>query len=102
MKNTKEPPAAKGRGGRARKATASKSSERSVSHAAKRARPAKDPLAGWTEHADRMTAELDDLEARRKDGKLHLPDGDTLDVTNLQKVFWPAPKYTGKELYHEA
>ncbi len=45
-----------------------------------------------------MTAQLDDLEKRKKDGKLQLPDGDTLDVTNLQKVFWPGPKHTKGDL----
>ena len=29
---------------------------------------------------------------RKKDGKITLPDGDTLDVTNLHKVFWPEAK----------
>ena len=29
---------------------------------------------------------------------LLLPDGDTLDVTNLQKIFWPGPKYTKGDL----
>jgi bifunctional non-homologous end joining protein LigD len=45
-----------------------------------------------------MTAQLDDLEARRKDGRLVLPDDDWLDVTNLQKVFWPRPKLTKGDL----
>jgi bifunctional non-homologous end joining protein LigD len=62
------------------------------------ARAARDPLADWVSHADPMTAELDDLERRRKDGRLELPDGDALDVTNLQKVFWPGPKYTKGDL----
>ncbi len=33
--------------------------------------------------------QLDALEKSRKDGRISLPGGDTLDVTNLQKVFWP-------------
>ena len=45
-----------------------------------------------------MTAQLDDFEKRKKDGKLQLPDGDTLDVTNLQKVFWPGPPFTKGDL----
>jgi bifunctional non-homologous end joining protein LigD len=45
-----------------------------------------------------LTAQLDDLEKRKKDGRLLLPDGDTLDVTNLQKIFWPAPKFTKGDL----
>ncbi len=60
-------------------------------------RPA-DPLALWTSDADAMTEQLDDLERRKKDGSLRLPDGDTLDVTNLQKVFWPVPGYTKGDL----
>ena len=52
----------------------------------------------WAKHADALTAQLDDLEQRKKDGKLQLPDGDTLDVTNLQKIFWPGPKYTKGDL----
>ena len=62
------------------------------------ARAVRDPLADWTPQADQMTAQLDDLERRRKDGRLQLPDGDTLDVTNLQKVFWPGVKYTKGDL----
>ncbi len=56
------------------------------------------PLAAWTEHADALTAQLDDFEKRKKDGKLRLPGGDTLDVTNLHKVFWPGPPYTKGDL----
>jgi bifunctional non-homologous end joining protein LigD len=58
----------------------------------------KNAIAAWTPQADRMTAQLDDLEARRKDGRLVLPDDDWLDVTNLQKVFWPRPKLTKGDL----
>jgi bifunctional non-homologous end joining protein LigD len=64
----------------------------------KASRRPSDPLAAWAPHADALTAQLDDLERRRKDGRLQLPDGDTLDVTNLQKVFWPGPKYTKGDL----
>ena len=32
---------------------------------------------------------LNELEDTRKDGELALPNGDTLRVTNLAKVFWP-------------
>jgi bifunctional non-homologous end joining protein LigD len=45
-----------------------------------------------------MTAVLDDLQERKRDGKLPLPDGDTLDVTNLGKVFWPGPPFTKGDL----
>ena len=63
-----------------------------------KARSSPNPLKAWAKQADAMTAQLDDLERRKKDGKLQLPDGDTLDVTNLQKVFWPGPKYTKGDL----
>ena len=56
------------------------------------------PLSGWSAHADAMTAQLQDLEDRKRDGRLGLPDGDWLDVTNLQKVFWPEPKFTKGDL----
>jgi bifunctional non-homologous end joining protein LigD len=36
-----------------------------------------------------LVAQLRDLEDAREDGELRLPDGDTLRVTNLAKVFWP-------------
>jgi bifunctional non-homologous end joining protein LigD len=63
-----------------------------------RSRRAADPLAAWAPHAEAMTAQLDDLEKRKKDGKLQLPDGDTLDVTNLHKLFWPGPPFTKGDL----
>jgi bifunctional non-homologous end joining protein LigD len=63
-----------------------------------RMRAAKNPLSAWAAHADAMTAQLQDLEDRKRDGRLVLPDGDWLDVTNLQKVFWPGTKYTKGDL----
>jgi bifunctional non-homologous end joining protein LigD len=59
---------------------------------------ARDPLRAWTASADDLTAQLDELERSKRDGKLRLPDGDTLDVTNPHKVFWPEPKYTKGDL----
>jgi len=41
---------------------------------------------------------LQDLENRNRDGILDLPDGHTLKVTNLGKVFWPQLKITKGEL----
>ena len=38
------------------------------------------------------------LEDARKDGVLTLPDGDTLKVTNLHKLFWPKQKLTKGDL----
>lgn len=45
-----------------------------------------------------LIAQLDDFEKARKNGKLVLPDGDTLEVTNLHKVFWPLGKKTKGDL----
>jgi bifunctional non-homologous end joining protein LigD len=56
------------------------------------------PLTAWANDADAMTAQLQDLEGRKRDGRLTLPNGDWLDVTNLQKVFWPEPQYTKGDL----
>jgi bifunctional non-homologous end joining protein LigD len=44
---------------------------------------------------DQLTA----IEATRRDGLLELPDGDSLKVTNLHKVFWPRQKYTKGDLF---
>jgi bifunctional non-homologous end joining protein LigD len=59
---------------------------------------ARDPLKAWSPSADMLSAQLDDFEQRKRDGKLRLPDGDTLDVSNLQKVFWPGPQFTKGDL----
>lgn len=56
------------------------------------------PLAAWAADADTMTAQLQDFEARKRDGRLLLPGDESLDVTNLQKVFWPGPNYTKGDL----
>jgi bifunctional non-homologous end joining protein LigD len=45
-----------------------------------------------------MLDQLRDLESRRKDGTITLPGGDELNVTNLQKVFWPKLKVTKGDL----
>jgi bifunctional non-homologous end joining protein LigD len=42
--------------------------------------------------------QLTEIEQGRKSGLLHLPDGHTLEVTNLNKVFWPKLKITKGEL----
>ncbi|MEP6782247.1 MAG: non-homologous end-joining DNA ligase, partial [Acidobacteriota bacterium] len=41
---------------------------------------------------DGLVEQLDFLEKARKNGRLKLPGGDTLEVTNLHKIFWPAVK----------
>lgn len=43
---------------------------------------------------DQLTA----LEKSKKNGRITLPDGDTLDLTNLGKVFWPDGKRTKGDL----
>jgi bifunctional non-homologous end joining protein LigD len=42
--------------------------------------------------------QLDDFEQNRRKGALVLPDGDTLDVGNLEKVFWPELELTKGDL----
>jgi bifunctional non-homologous end joining protein LigD len=45
-----------------------------------------------------LIEQLNALEKARKNGKLTLPDGDTLEVTNLHKIFWPQGKQTKGDL----
>jgi len=45
-----------------------------------------------------LLEQLNALEKARKNGKLALPDGDTLEVTNLHKIFWPEGKQTKGDL----
>jgi bifunctional non-homologous end joining protein LigD len=47
---------------------------------------------------DELVAQLDEFERTRKNGRLKLPDGDVLEVTNLHKIFWPAVKKTKGDL----
>ncbi|MGE0042324.1 MAG: DNA ligase D [Vicinamibacterales bacterium] len=71
-----------------------------TTRARKKAAPAAAPdvLAPWAESAELLVRQLDDLQSRRAGGRLRLPDGDTLDVTNLGKVFWPASGQTKGDL----
>ena len=48
---------------------------------------------------DAACRSADALEDARRDGVLELPDGDTLAVTNLHKVFWPKQKLTKGDLF---
>ena len=57
-----------------------------------------DPLKDWTRAAAAIVAQIDDLQAHRKNGKLALPTGETVDVTNLGKVFWPEGRRTKGDL----
>jgi bifunctional non-homologous end joining protein LigD len=47
---------------------------------------------------DSLIEQLNFLEKARKNGRLKLPDGDDLEVTNLHKIFWPAIKKTKGDL----
>ena len=47
----------------------------------------------------RLIDHLSELEKSRKDGVLALPDGDSLKVTNLHKIFWPKQKLTKGDLF---
>jgi bifunctional non-homologous end joining protein LigD len=47
---------------------------------------------------DSLIEQLNFLEKARKNGRLKLPDGDDLEVTNLHKMFWPAIRKTKGDL----
>jgi bifunctional non-homologous end joining protein LigD len=47
---------------------------------------------------DALIEQLDDIERGPKTGKLQLPGGETLEVGNLNKIFWPKLKITKGEL----
>jgi bifunctional non-homologous end joining protein LigD len=46
-----------------------------------------------------LIQQLDALEAAKRDGVLTLPDGETIAVTNLSKLFWPKLKLTKGDLF---
>jgi len=48
--------------------------------------------------SQRLLDQLHEIEQGTNSGVLHLPDGTSLDVTNLRKVFWPTLKITKGEL----
>ena len=56
--------------------------------------------ASVTRNADlkNVLAQLEEIERGPNSGTLRLPDDQTLDVTNLRKVFWPKLKITKGEL----
>jgi len=70
-------------------------STRSASRAVHVSTPDFHPLEGTADLLDQLNA----LERARKDGTLTLPDGNTLAVTNLHKVFWPASTLTKGDLF---
>jgi bifunctional non-homologous end joining protein LigD len=57
--------------------------------------PKNRPAVPSNDVVDQLTA----LEHARRDGTLQLPDGRTLAVTNLHKVFWPKEKLTKGDLF---
>jgi bifunctional non-homologous end joining protein LigD len=50
---------------------------------------------GTENTSDQLTA----LESARRDGLIHLPNGETIAVTNLHKPFWPKLKLTKGDLF---
>jgi bifunctional non-homologous end joining protein LigD len=71
------------------------SSNRLSSRAAKPAAPAVEQAS----QSQSIEAQLQSLEEARRDGVLQLPGGETLAVTNLHKLFWPALKLTKGDLF---
>ena len=63
-----------------------------------RAKGAKGAQTITARDVESLIDQLNAIEKARKNGKLHLPDGDTLEVTNLHKVFWPEGKKTKGDL----
>ena len=62
-----------------------------------RATPSAEP-ADLTTPIDLVCHQLQVLENAKRDGRLVLPGGDALDVTNLAKVFWPGQGFTKGDL----
>lgn len=52
-----------------------------------------------TRHATTLLDQLDAIQAGSGNGRLALPDGEGLDVTNLGKIFWPGLKLTKGDLF---
>ncbi len=60
--------------------------------------PARTPANGPSAASGNLIDQLRAIEHTRRDGVLTLPDGATLTVSNLHKVFWPAQKLTKGDL----
>lgn len=56
--------------------------------------PARKAVARKRPATGSVVAQLAAIEESRKDGVVLLPDGATLPVTNLSKLYWPEPKLT--------
>ena len=61
-------------------------------------RGSKVPASKVPGSTDSVVEQLSALEGARKDGVLTMPDGGTLKVTNLHKLFWPKQKFTKGDL----
>ena len=57
-----------------------------------------DPAVTPPSGLDIVCQQLELLEGARRDGRLALPGGHALDVTNLAKVFWPTQQFTKGDL----
>ena len=62
------------------------------------ARPVFDNSIPTAKEIDAIVDQLNAFEKTRKNGRLKLPDGDWLEVTNLHKIFWPQIKKTKGDL----
>jgi bifunctional non-homologous end joining protein LigD len=83
-----------------RKGAASASARtRPVTHVSSPTAGSREAFTAWAPQADAIIAQIDDLQSRRKPGRLRLPEGTTLDVTNPHKIFWPEPGYTKGDLF---
>jgi len=60
--------------------------------------PSFDNSIPTSKEIDAIVDQLNEFERARKNGKLKLPNGDTLDITNPHKLFWPAIRKTKGDL----
>ncbi|HEX6209677.1 MAG TPA: DNA ligase D [Methylomirabilota bacterium] len=74
------------------------SSGRAASSRPSAAAPPPSPPPAPSRALQLVVDQLTDLEQRRRKGRIVLPDGDTLQVSNLDKVFWPKPGLTKGDL----
>ena len=69
-----------------------------VSAHGRSARSARTAGLTTSEVLSRVIDQLRTIEDRRGNGLIHLPAGDSIEVTNLHKVFWPGEKLTKGDL----
>jgi bifunctional non-homologous end joining protein LigD len=69
-----------------------------VAERAEAAERARSPKASRSPAAD-LIAQLDAIQGSSGSGTLKLPGDDTIEVTNLGKIFWPQPKLTKGDLF---